>query len=149
MIIIKLFLFILLPFALSFIIEAILPSYTDFYLSLNKPFNLPSVVFPIVWSILYLLIGIASYLVYKEKGNAKELKVYFLQLFFNITWTLIFFGFKNIGLSTIWIAILLILVIINSIYFYRAKKISGYLFIPYILWTIFATYLTVYILINN
>lgn len=141
--------FLALPFLLSLIIQLILPSYKDFYLSLNKPFNLPTIVFPIVWSIIYLIIGSVSYFIYKEKGNNKELKVYFLQLFFNITWTLLFFGFQNIGLTVLWTIILLIIVLVNSYMFYKVKKLYGLLFLPYIMWTMFATYLIFYIYLNN
>lgn len=145
----QILLFIVIPLVLAFIINLIIPDYKSFYSSLKLPFKLPSIVFPIVWTILYIIMGIASILVYREVGYGKEIKCYCLQLFFNITWAIIFFGFKNIRLTLFWTYILLILVVINAILYYKKNKLSGYLYIPYIAWVIFATYLITYINMYN
>ncbi len=141
--------FILTPIILSFVIQLLIPNLKEYYSGLEKPFNLPSYVFPIAWNILYVLMGIAAYLVYTEKGYNNSIKFYYIQLFFNVLWTLIFFGFHWMLVSVIWIITLLILVVITAYKFYKDKKVSGYLFIPYILWLLFATYLNIAIYILN
>lgn len=144
------FLFMLaLPLLLSFFISIVIPDYGAYYDSLKKPINLPSIVFPIVWSAIYVMIGVASYLVLMRKGVGFDLKVYFVDLFFNVTWSLFFFGFQNLLVSLIWTYLLLIVVIFNAYRFYRVYKWAGILFIPYVIWTVFATYLTTSIYLLN
>ena len=120
------------------------------YTSLNQPFlSPPSIVFPIAWSIIYLLMGI-SYFIYRKKHNdEKTIFIYYLQLFVNALWSIIFFIWKARFFSIIWIILLLILVTYLVILFYRQEKISSYLNIPYILWLLFATYLNIGIYILN
>ena len=121
------------------------------YNDLMKPtLSPPGIVFPIVWTIIYLLIGI-SYTLLKEKGEVpKETKqLYYIQLIFNYLWTFIFFVFKLRLLSVLWIIILDVLVICMIYQFYKQNKISGILLIPYILWLFFATYLNISIYFLN
>ena len=121
------------------------------YNDLIKPIlSPPGIVFPIAWTIIYLLIGI-SYTLLKEKGEvAKETKqLYYSQLVFNYLWTFIFFVFKLRLLSVLWIIILDVLVIVMTYQFYKQNKLSGILLIPYILWLIFATYLNISIYFLN
>ena len=110
----------------------------------------PKIVFPIVWSIIYLLMGI-SYFIFKRnsKNNSKESFVYYLQLFVNILWSFIFFVFKLRFLAVIWIILLDVLVAYMIYLFYQKVKISAYLNIPYMIWILFASYLTVSIYILN
>ena len=120
------------------------------YKILNKPpLSPPGIVFPIVWTILFILMGISSYLIYKERHNEKALKLYALQLIFNFFWTIIFFGLKLRFLAIIWILILLALIILMIQEFLKLNKTAGYLQIPYLMWTTFATYLTIAIYILN
>ena len=121
------------------------------YNDLMKPtLSPPGIVFPIAWTIIYLLIGI-SYTFLKEKGEVpKETKqLYYIQLIFNYLWTFIFFVFKLRLLSVLWIIILDVLVICMIYQFYKQNKISGILLIPYILWLFFATYLNISIYFLN
>ena len=121
------------------------------YNDLIKPtLSPPGIVFPIAWTIIYLLIGI-SYTLLKEKGELpKETQqLYYTQLIFNYLWTFIFFVFRLRLLSVLWIIILDILVIIMTYQFYRQNKLSGILLIPYVLWLIFATYLNISIYFLN
>ena len=121
------------------------------YNDLIKPIvSPPGIVFPIAWTIIYLLIGI-SYTLLKEKGEvSKETKqLYYSQLVFNYLWTSIFFVFKLRLLSVLWIIILDVLVIVMTYQFYKQNKLSGILLIPYILWLIFATYLNISIYFLN
>jgi len=121
------------------------------YDDLNRVVEVPSIVFPIVWSILYLLMGVSAYLV--SESNDKEkmdaLKIYFIQLIVNSLWTLIFFGFRLYLLSFIWIIILIILVGIMIYKFYNINKIAGLINIPYLLWLLFASFLSLSIVILN
>ncbi len=110
----------------------------------------PEIVFPIAWTIIYLLIGI-SYTLLKEKGEVpKETQqLYYTQLIFNYLWTFIFFVFRLRLLSVLWIIILDVLVIIMTYQFYKQNKLSGILLIPYVLWLLFATYLNISIYFLN
>lgn len=117
---------------------------------IKPPLSPPGIVFPIAWTIIYLLIGI-SYTLLKEKGQvAKKTKqLYYSQLIFNYLWTFIFFVFKLRLLSVLWIIILDVLVIVVTYQFYKQNKLSGILLIPYVLWLIFATYLNISIYFLN
>ena len=115
----------------------------DTFKDLSKPINVPGVLFPIVWSILYLLMSISCYLIVQsnDKDKKEGIILYAIQLVINSLWTLIFFGFGAYLLSFIWIIILLIVVIIMLAKFYNINKIAMYINIPYVLWLLFAAYL--------
>ena len=121
------------------------------YVDLNKAIDVPGYIFPIVWSILYLLMAISLYIVYESYGyNKKDAIIfYFLQLLINSLWTLIFFGFKLYLFGFIWILLLIILVIIMIIKFYKINKIAGLLNIFYLFWLIFASVLNLSVFILN
>lgn len=117
------------------------------YGSLVKPsFNPPSWVFGPVWTILYTLMGVSLYLVWKSKP---AVKLFIWQLIANSLWSIIFFGMKNIQLALIEIIVLLILVLATIKKFYKINKIAAYLLIPYFVWGGFATLLTYSIWILN
>lgn len=98
----------------------------------------PVWVFPVVWSILYILMGISSYLV---RNNFTLIKIYIINLIVNFLWPIIFFSFKLKVLGFFWI-LLLVLIVGYMIYmFYEENKISAYLLVPYLLWIIFASIL--------
>lgn len=137
----KLFIFILATFLLGNLFT-IFSMNTEFYKSLEKPFNLPSIVFPIVWSILFILMSISLYIVSESKKNeTKSYILYFVQLFVNSLWTLFFFKFKLFLFSFVWIFVILFFVILMMINFYKINKTAAYLQIPYVLWLIFASIL--------
>lgn len=100
----------------------------------------PNIVFPIAWSILYTLMGISNYL-FTKSGNKN--KYYIPQLIINLIWPIIFFIFKWYFIAIIWLVILLILVILMVLEYYKKNKIAAYLQIPYILWLLFATILSI------
>src|SRR5699024_589454 len=110
----------------------------------------PGFIFGIVWTILYILMGI-SYGILDTKNlmDEKINKIYYLQLIVNLIWPILFFVFKWRLFSAIWIILLVILVIKMIIDFYRKNKLSAYLQIPYLLWTIFATYLNIGVYLLN
>lgn len=113
--------------------------------SLYKPFYIPPILFPIVWTILFILMSISYYLVREEEGP----KLYLIQLFVNALWSVIFFGLKLRLLAFFWLLLLLTLIIIMSIKYFKISKLSGYLLIPYILWVTFAGYLNLSIYLLN
>ncbi|MBX7320788.1 tryptophan-rich sensory protein [Clostridium chauvoei] len=124
------------------------------YAMLKKPiFTPPSYVFPIIWTILYVLMGISAYRIYmRNKQGANDNGAYFfylVQLIFNFMWSFIFFTFRLYGIAFIWLIILFILVIITFIKFIKVDKISGILLIPYMIWLIFAGVLNFFIWMFN
>ena len=116
----------------------------DIYKYLDKPpLAPPSIVFPIVWTILFTLMGISSYLIYKsnDENKQKALLIYSLQLLVNFAWPIFFFVLNYRLIALFIIITLLILIIIMIIKFYNINKLSAYLQIPYLFWVAFATYL--------
>ena len=122
--------------------------------SLNQPpLSPPGILFPIVWTILYLLMGAASYFV-AASDSPKEITrnaitLYGAQLAFNFLWPILFFGFSAYLLSFVWLVALLILIILTALAFYRINKPAGYLLVPYIIWVTFAGYLNFGVFLLN
>lgn len=141
---------ILIPVILGGIVGLIISNFMDYDIINKPPLSPPAIVFPIVWTVLYILMGI-SYGILKTNNLADEKvnSVYFTQLLTNITWPIVFFAFKWRFIAIIWIIVLLILIIYMTIIFYKKNKLAGLLQIPYIIWTIFATYLTIRVYILN
>ena len=146
----KLIVIILLTFLIgTFFSWFIIKNFNSFE-NLNKPFNIPSFIFPLVWTILYFLMGISYYLIDTNSSDNKDEKyIYWLQLIINSIWPLLFFGFDLLLLSFIWIIILIIMVLIMIIKFYKINKTASLIQIPYLLWIIFAAYLNFSIYILN
>lgn len=107
----------------------------------------PKILFPIVWTILYILMSISLYL--SSKYDNEVYKVYGIQLILNSLWSPLFFMFKTYLFSTIELIILLFIVIIMIYQMYLKNKTAGYLQIPYVIWLIFALFLNVSIFILN
>ena len=103
----------------------------------------PAFIFPIVWTILFILMGISSAIVFsKNTSNSKtSLIIYSIQLVFNFFWSIIFFNLRNYLFAFIWILILWILIILMIYNFYKVDRVAAYLQIPYLLWVTFASYL--------
>ena len=141
---------ILVPLIVGGIVGAIISSSID-YDSLIKPFlSPPSITFPIVWTILYILMGVSyGILKSKELVNFQTKIIYYLQLFFNALWPIAFFTLKWRLFAFIWIILLDILVIVMIVNFYKKDKLAGYLQIPYLLWSIFASYLNLFVYLLN
>jgi len=146
----KLF-YLFLPIISGSIIGLIISNSIDYGLLVKPPLSPPGFLFPIIWSILYLLMGISYYL-FKEK-YPKETKiesiVYYIQLIMNLLWSILFFILKWRLFTIAWTIILALMVVYLLFLFYNKNKISTYLNIPYLLWLIFATYLTIGIYILN
>lgn len=129
---------------------------TKSFETINKPpLAPPSIIFPIAWTILYVLMGIASYIIYQSNGltDKKEKKdaliLYIIQLIFNFFWSIIFFNLKMYYFAFIWLIILWIFIVLLLIKANRINKIAYYLLIPYIVWVTFAGYLNISIAILN
>ena len=109
----------------------------------QPPLSPPGFLFPVVWTILYVIMAIGAARVY-IKGKRKlsdGLIVYAVQLFFNFFWSVFFFGFGLYLFSFIWLVALWLLVLLMIVLFYRTDKLSAYIQIPYLLWLTFAAYL--------
>ena len=112
-------------------------------------FNPPSWIFAPVWTTLYLLMAVAIWRIWLTSFNTKILKIYFVHLIFNSTWSIVFFGLHQIGFALInLIVILLFIVILMKIYF-KINKISFYLMVPYFLWSSYALILNSTIFLLN
>lgn len=127
----------------------------DLYSEIVKPpLAPPSFLFPVVWTVLYILMGISAAMIYLEKDNtprevSRALAVYALNLFLNFFWSIIFFNMRAFLFSFIWLVLLWITIVIMIIKFYRIRPIAGILQIPYLLWVTFAGYLNLAIFILN
>ena len=134
---------ILIPIAVG-TLSALFSGRTSLYSQINKPsLSPPGFVFPIVWIILYILMGISSYIIYEsDNPNQKTaLKTYAIQLFFNFWWSIIFFRFSLYLFAFLWLLSLIAIIIVMIYQFYRIKPLASYLQIPYLLWCLFAAYL--------
>ncbi len=111
----------------------------------QPPLAPPGWLFPIVWTILYVLMGIASYLLVTSKASTRHigsaLKTYALQLFFNFCWSIIFFNFQLYWVALAWLVVLWLLIVLCIVRFYRVSETAAFLMIPYLLWVTFAAYL--------
>ena len=101
-------------------------------------FNPPSWVFGPVWTTLYILMSLAAWLAWKQTSDKKILQIYFIHLFFNSIWSVIFFGFHQIFLALINLVIILVFIIWLMRIYYQVNKISFLLMIPYLLWSSYA-----------
>ena len=118
--------------------EIILPSY-----------NPPSWVFGPVWTTLYVMMSVAIWKIWIKYFDTKILKIYFIHLFFNATWSIIFFGFHQILFAMINLFIILIFIIILIKLYYSKNKLSFILMIPYLLWSTYAFILNFSIFLMN
>lgn len=123
------------------------PAVETWYKEINRPsFTPPDFVFPIVWTILFILMAVAAFIVFKS--NAPEAQVrpaiisYFVQLIFNFLWSYLFFGKGMFGYAFIEIIILWFLILLTILYFSKVSKLAAWLLVPYISWVSFASILT-------
>ena len=139
-----------IPLLIGFIAGFLTRQGTESYASsVEKPwFSPPALLFPIVWTLLYILMGISAYIVEKTlptPERRRALILYYVQLFFNFLWSFIFFNFSNYLAAFVWIIVLLILIIAATFEFYKIKPLAAYLMVPYIIWVLFAAVLNFYI----
>lgn len=128
--------------------------FSSFYSGLNQPpLAPPGVVFPIVWTILYALMGISAYLIYDSEDISGErseaLGIYAAQLFVNFLWSIVFFRFEKTGAAAVVIILLAGLIWTMIVKFRKINPVAAYINIPYLLWVIFATYLNIGVVVLN
>ena len=117
----------------------------------QPPLSPPAWVFPVAWTILYLMMGYASYLVYRDCDYLLNdaMKCFFYQLFVNFSWSIVFFRFEFYTAAAVVLAALLLLTIGTTVQFFGINKTAGKLMIPYIAWLIFALYLNIGVAVLN
>ncbi len=133
---------------------ATLPQITTWYAALAKPsWTPPNDWFGPIWTTIYILIGIALFLVWRQGLERRDVRftigIFAVQLFLNILWSLVFFGLHSILGGFILICLLWIAILANMIAFYVISKPAGLLFIPYIIWVSIASYLNYSVLLLN
>ncbi|WOO37509.1 TspO/MBR family protein [Anaerocolumna sp. AGMB13020] len=120
---------------------------------IQPPFAPPPWLFGVVWPILYILMGIAAYLIYITPAAPADKQVslfyYGAQLFVNFTWSIVFFRFQAYGLSVLVLAFLLVLVTFTMIYFFDLNRLAALLLLPYYLWLLVAYYLNIGVFLLN
>ena len=128
-------------------------SMQDFAALKQPPLSPPGWLFPVVWTVLFVLMGIASYLVLETASGVEAkksaFKAYFLQLGFNFMWSIIFFTLGAYEVAFVWLLALLALIVITTVKFYNINRYAAIFMLPYILWVSFAGYLTAGIAILN
>lgn len=141
---------ILIPVIIGGLVGLLISNFIDYNYLQKPPLAPPSILFPIMWTILYILMGI-SYGILKSNKliDSRINRIYYLQLFINTMWSIIFFILKWRLFSFIWILLLAVSVIVMIVHFYKKNKLSGILQIPYLLWVLFASYLNFAIYILN
>lgn len=111
----------------------------------KPPLSPPGWLFPVAWTILYIMMGLASGLVYTSGGNSLEreraLRFYGMQLIVNFFWSILFFNWSMYLLAFFWLILLWVLILVTAVRFYRIEPAAGYLMVPYLLWVTFAGYL--------
>lgn len=143
----SLFLALLIPLAIGgtagfFTVSGI----GSWYSTLNKPwFNPPNWIFGPVWTTLYLVMGYSSWRIWQlphSPQRSRALNMYWIQLFFNFWWSILFFHFENPGLALAEILVLWICIVLMILHFFKLDRVAGWIQIPYLLWVSFATALT-------
>ena len=139
-----------LPILLGFIISLITRDDISYLQTLNRNINVPSIVFPIVWSILYILMGIWMFLFSRDFPlDKKNQIIYWISLVINLLFSLILFSFRQIILAFIDVIILLIMIIYLFLFTLSKDKKYAYLLLPYIVWLFIAFNLMLDIVVNN
>ena len=148
---VSLFLFLITTFSASFIGGITTFKFKEpWYSTLVKPsFNPPDWVFGPVWTILYILMAIAIWNVWIKSKNINVVYLYFIHLFFNTTWSVVFFGFNQIELALINLIVLILFIVILFRKYKVISKLSAYLMIPYFLWCCFAFLLNLNLMMLN
>ncbi len=108
----------------------------------DKPFfTPPSILFPIVWTVLYIFMGIATYLIETSPPAPNKqyaMKLFYIQLAFNFLWSFIFFSWGNYLIALLWLIVMLVLIVMTTLEFYKIEPKAAYFMIPYIIWVAFA-----------
>ena len=157
--VLKLIVAIAIPLAIGMVSSFITKDAMMSFNAMKKPqLSPPGILFPIVWSILYVLMGLSSYIIYSfnpdnniflKKARKEWIVLYSIQLVFNFIWSIIFFKFSLYFMAFIWLLILWVLVMILIINSMKLNRLAGYLLVPYLIWITFAGYLNIGVAILN
>ena len=141
---------ILVPLLIGGLVGIVTSNYIDYNSLIQPSWAPPSFLFPIVWTILYTLMGI-SYGILKSNSllDSKASTLYYVQLFVNALWSIFFFVFKWRLFSFIWILLLIVLVFLMIKDFYSKNKVAGLIQLPYLFWIIFASFLNLAVYLLN
>ena len=141
---------ILVPLLIGALVGFLTSNYIDYNNLIQPSFAPPAILFPIVWTILYTLMGV-SYGILKSNflTDDKINTIYYSQLFVNALWSFFFFAFELRLFAFFWILLLIALVILMIIEFYKKNKVAGFLQIPYLLWISFASVLNLAVYLLN
>lgn len=126
--------------------------FSDFFMKYEEPPLLPPTwLFPVVWTILYAVMGFSAYLIYSDNDKNKKtaLTLYWSQLAVNFLWSIVFFRFEALWIAFVVILILLTLIIAMILSFKKINAAAAYMNIPYLIWVCFATYLNLATAIIN
>ena len=148
----SLILFFIITFSASFIGGLVTISYKEPWYSqlVKSSYNPPDWIFAPVWTTLYLMMTFAIWLFWlSKKRDMNTIYIYFIHIVFNTTWSVIFFAFHNILLALINLMILIWLIVILILRYRRVNNVSAYLMIPYLLWSCYALFLNLNLLILN
>lgn len=148
----KLLICIAIPLAVGALSALLTRDAMAMFETVNKPaLSPPGWLFPVVWTILYTLMGIASYIVLESGSPLKRsaLTFYALQLIFNFFWSIIFFNLEAYLFAFVWLLILWALILVTMLKFYKISERTGDLMLPYLLWVTFAAYLNFGIYLMN
>lgn len=121
-------------------------NFRDFYSEIIRPpLSPPAIIFPIVWAVLYAIMGISAYMIFLNRSPLRKnaLTVFAVQLAVNFSWSIIFFRFRLLNIAGFVAVLLAVLVAIMVYMFAKIKKSAGLINIPYLLWSIFASYLAI------
>ena len=144
---------ILIPLAVGGLSAFITRNDMDIYKDINRPpFSPPSVLFPVAWTILYILLGISFYIVWNTDYKESKAKPYFFfiaGLILNFIWSPVFFSARLYFVALIILLLLLITIVLMFAEFHKVSELAAYLQIPYLLWLLFAGYLNIGIYLLN
>lgn len=146
---------IAIPLAVGGLSALITKDSMDMFDKINQPFlSPPSWLFPVVWTVLYILMGVSIGMIYESNSGTKEDKkkafvLYGLNLMVNFFWSIIFFNFQAFLIAFLWLILLIFIIMKMITAFNKIKPAAAYLQIPYIVWCCFASYLTASIWLMN
>ncbi|MDB5138655.1 MAG: hypothetical protein JWR12_571 [Mucilaginibacter sp.] len=149
------FISLLITLVIGFVASLFIrPQIAGWYSTLNRPaFDPPLWLFPAVWTVIYILIATAAYLVWERRDNtpnyATTKAVYIIQLALNFSWSIVFFGLHGILWALLVIILLWMMIVLNIRWFGKFSKTAGWLLLPYFLWVSFATILNLSIYLLN
>lgn len=121
----------------------------DFAALNQPPLSPPGWLFPVVWTVLYTLMGVSSWLIRRKDKQAPSLTVYYVSLVFNFFWSIFFFVCQMWLFALIWLLILWILILVYTVGYFRIDRAAGWLQVPYAVWCAFAIYLNLGIVLLN